>query len=150
MRSNLGWWPAPHWAAMSYLAPLSTCASTGASYQLCFGWDRGKVLSYCSDLSHNYKRYCNLECVLMRSSLGWPPAPHWTTKSYLALSTCASNGASYQLCFVWDSSKSKSTGLDHSHNYKRYCNLECVLMRSNLGWPPAAHWAVISYLALST
>ena len=99
----------------------------------------------------SYKRYYNLICVVMRFNLGWPLAPHWATISHVRLPIYAPTTASDQLYFVWDSSKGKTTGSDHCLSYKRYYNLICVVMRSNLlGWPPAApHWATITYVALS-
>jgi len=82
--------------------------------------------------------------------LGLPPAPLWAAISRLALPTCASNGASDQLYFPWDSSKRKSTGSDHPITYKRYYNPVLELRRSSLGLPPAPLWAAISRLALPT
>jgi hypothetical protein len=82
--------------------------------------------------------------------LGWPPAPHLVTTSCVALSTCASTGASDPLHVVCDSSKRKSTGSDHRLTYKRYYKLVCVLKRSNLGWTPATHSDTTSCVALST
>jgi len=149
MRSKLGWPPAPHWATTSYLA-LPTRASTGASEQLHLVWDSNKRKSTGSGHPLIYKRYYNLVWVRMRSNLGWSPAPHWATTSYLALPTCASTGASCPLYFVWDGSKRKSTGSDHPILLQRHYKLVCVRMRSNLGWPQAPHWATISYLALPT
>jgi hypothetical protein len=86
----------------------------------------------------------------MRSNLDLPPAPHLATISYAALSTSTSTGATDQIYFVWDSSKGKSTGSHHLLTYNRYYNLVCVVTRSNFGWPPAPHWATISYVALFT
>jgi len=77
--------------------------------------------------------------------LGWSPTPHWATISCVALSTSASTAARDQLYFVRVGSKGKSSGSDD-----QYYNLVCVLRRSNLGWPPAPHWAIILYVALST
>jgi len=135
---NLGWAPAPHWATISCVA-LSTSLSTGASDQLYFVWDSSKGKSTGSDRILAHKPYYELICSLRRSNLGWSPASHWATISYVALSTCSSTGASEQLYFVWDSSKGKSTGSDHLLAHKRYYNLLCVLRRSNLGWSPAPH-----------
>jgi len=86
----------------------------------------------------------------MRYNLGLPPAPHWATISCVALSTSSSTVSRDQLYFVWDSSRVKSTGSDLLLTYKPYYNLICVLMRSNLGWSPAPHWATISCVALSS
>ena len=89
----------------------------------------------------------------MRSNLGRPPAPHWTDISYVALSTSASStAASDQLYLVWGLTKGKSTGSDHTLAKGRHHNLVlvCFLLKSNLGRPPAPHWADISYVALST
>jgi hypothetical protein len=86
----------------------------------------------------------------MRFNCGWPPAPHWATTSYLALSTSASCGASDQIYFVRESNKLKSTGSDHLLTYLRHYDLVWVRMRSNCGWPAAPHGATISSLALST
>jgi len=144
----LGWPPAPHWVTISCVA-LSTTSSTTASDQIYFVWDSSKGKSTGSDLIPAYKRYYNLVCVLRRSNLGWPPAPHWATISYVALSTTSWTTASDQFNFVWDGSKGKSTGSDRLLTYKRYYNLVCVLRWSNLGWPPAPHWATIAYVALS-
>jgi hypothetical protein len=68
----------------------------------------------------------------------------------VALSTSSPAGAIIQMKFVWDSSRGKSTGSDHLHAYNRYCNLVCVLRRSNLGLGLAPHWATILCVALST
>jgi hypothetical protein len=59
------------------------------------------------------------------SDLGeYPRAPHQATISmYIALSSLASTAASDQKCFVWDSSKGKSTGSDHCLTCKWYYNL---------------------------
>jgi hypothetical protein len=90
----------------------------------------------------------NLVCILRRSNLGWLPATLWATISCERLTTAASTAASDQLYFVWDSSKGKSTGSDHSLAYKRYYNVVCVLRRSNLGRPQAPLWATISCVAM--
>ena len=82
--------------------------------------------------------------------MGWPQATHSAIVSYVAQSTSSPSTASAQLYFLWDSSKGKSTGSDHLLTYKRYYNLVSVLRRTNLGWPPAPHWATISCVALST
>ena len=37
------------------------------------------------------------ECVLMRSTLSLPPAPHWATISYEALSTSVNTGDTDQI-----------------------------------------------------
>jgi WD40 repeat protein len=132
----LDWPPAPCWAAISCQAP-STCASSGASDQLCFVWDGSKGKSNGLNQLHTYRRYYYLVCVLRRSILDWPPAPCWAAISCLAPSTCASSGASDRLCFVWDGSKGKSNGSNHHRTYRRYYNLLCVLRRSILDWPPA-------------
>jgi len=50
---------------------------------------------------------------IMRTNLGWPPAPHWPTLSCVALSVLASTAASDQLYFVWDTSRGKSAASDH-------------------------------------
>jgi hypothetical protein len=55
----------------------------------------------------------NLVCVLRRSDFGWPPAPHWASISYVALSLSASTAARDQTNLVWDRIKGKSTGSDH-------------------------------------
>jgi hypothetical protein len=34
-----------------------------------------------SDHRLSHKRYYDLVCVVRRSNLGWPPAPHWVTIS---------------------------------------------------------------------
>jgi hypothetical protein len=81
--------------------------------------------------------------------LGWPPAPHWANISSVAMSIFVSSSASDQLYVVWDSSKDKATGSDNRLAYKRYYNLVRVVRRSNLGWPPAPHWANISSVAMS-
>jgi hypothetical protein len=148
-RSNLGLAPPPHWTTISYLA-LSTSASTAAGDRLYFVWGGNKGKLTGSDHHLVYKRYYILVCVLRRSNLGRPPAPHWTTISYLALSTSTSTTASDRLYFVWDGNKGKSTGSDHPLVYKRYYNLVCVLRRSNLGLSPAPHWATMSCVVLST
>jgi hypothetical protein len=127
----LAWLTAPHWATISCVS-LSTSASTGASDQLNFVWDSSKGKSTGSDQSLWSGGHHNLVCVLRRSNLGWPPAPHWATISCVALSTSASTGARDQLYFVWDSSKGKSTGSHHLLLYSLYYNLVCVLRRSNL------------------
>jgi hypothetical protein len=77
-------------------------------------------------------------------------APHWATESCLVLSASSSSTASDHLCFCWDSSKGKSTGSHRHLDYKRYYDLVCIVMRSNLVWSPAPHWATISCLVLST
>jgi hypothetical protein len=141
----LGWPPAPHWTTISCLAP-PTSASTAASLQIHFVWDSSKRKSTGSDHHPTYKRYYNLVCALSRSILGLPPAPHWTTISYLALLASASNGASDKKHLVLDSSKGKASGSNHPFTYKRYYNLVCALRRTNLGWPPAPLRTVISYL----
>jgi hypothetical protein len=82
--------------------------------------------------------------------LGWSSAPHWATISHVTQPTSASTGASDQFYFVWDTSIDKSTSSDKCRTYKRYYNVVYVLKRSNLGWPPAPHWASIKYLPLST
>jgi hypothetical protein len=144
------WLPqAPHWATKSSLV-LSTSSSPGASDQLYFVWDSSNGKSTGSDHLLTYIRHYDLECVRIRSNCGLPPAPHWAATSYLALLTFASTDASDQIYFVWDSSNGKSTGSDHCLTYVRHYDLEWVWMRSNLGWPPAPHWATISSLALST
>jgi hypothetical protein len=140
---------APHWAFISCVS-LSTSASTAASDQLCFVLGRSKGKSTGSDHLLIYKRHYNLVCVLSRSNLDLPPAPHWDTISCFALSTSASTAARDQLCFVLNRSKGNATGLDHLLIYIRYYNVVCVLRRSNLDWPPAPHWATISCLTLST
>jgi hypothetical protein len=145
----LGRPPAPHWASISCVA-LSTSAKTTASDQIYFVWHSSKGKLTGSDHHHTYQRYDNLVCVPRRSNLGQPPAPHWATKSYVELSKSASTAASDQIYFVWHSSKGTSTGSDHHHTYQRYDNLVCVPRRSNLGQPPAPHWATISYIELST
>ena len=142
----MGWPPPPRWATISCVAP-STSASNAASDQLCFVWDGSKGKSTGSDHLLTYKGYYNLVCVLRRSNLNLPPPPHWATISCVALSTSASTAASDQLCFVWDSSKGKSTGSDHRLACGQHHNLVCVLRRSNLGLPQAPHWATISYVA---
>jgi len=143
-------WPlAPHRATILYLA-LSTMTSTGASDRLQIVGDSRKGKSTGSDHHLDHTRYYNLACVVRRSNLGWPPATHWTTISYLALSTTTSTSASDRLYCVWDSRKGKSTGSDHHLAHTRYYNLVCVARRSNLRWPQAPHWATILYLALST
>jgi hypothetical protein len=121
-----------HWAAILCVA-LSTSASSGASDQSYFVWDSSKRKSTGSDHLLTYNRYYNLVCVQRKSDLGWPQSPHWATISCVALSTSASSGASVRLYFVWESSKRKSTGSDHLLTYKRYYNLVCVRMRSDLG-----------------
>jgi hypothetical protein len=86
--------------------------------------------------------------------LGCPPAPHSAAISYLVLSTFPSTAASDQSCLHWDrsrgSSKRKSTFSDHLLTCKRYQNFVCVLRRSDLCLPAAAHWATISCVELST
>jgi hypothetical protein len=96
-----------------------------------------------------YTRYYNLLCGLEWTNLGWPPAPHWATTSYVAQSMSASSGVSEQLQFVWDDSKNKSTGSGHHRTYTRYYNLLKGLERSKLSLPPAPHWATTSYVAQS-
>jgi len=73
--SNLEWWPAPHWATILYLAP-SISASSAASDQLYFVWNRSK--GKLTGLDHHlaYKRYYNPVFVLSRSNMDWSPAPH--------------------------------------------------------------------------
>ena len=149
MRSNLGLRFAPHWATISYVV-LSASASTAATDQIKFVWDGNKGKSSGSDHVLTLKPYYNLVCELRRSNLGWPPAPHWATILYVALSAFASSAATNQLYFVWDSSNGKSTGSDHLLTYKRYYNLVWELRRSNLGWPQATHSAIVSYVAQST
>jgi hypothetical protein len=148
-RSNLGLAPPPHLTTISYVA-LSTSASTAACDRLYFVWDRSKGKSTGSDHHLMYGGHDNIVCVLRRSNLGLAPPPHWTTISYLALSTSTSTTASDRLYFVWDGNKGKSTGSDHPLFYKRYYNLVCVLRRSNLGLSPAPHWATMSCVVLST
>jgi hypothetical protein len=149
IRSDLGWPPAPHWATFSFVA-LSTSASTGASDQLYVVLDSSKGKSTGSDHVLLYLQHFNLVWVQVRSDLGWPPAPHWAAFSFVALSTSASTGARGQLYFVWDSSKGGSTGSDHLLSNTRHYNLIWVRLRSDLGWPPAPHWAIISYVAWPT
>jgi hypothetical protein len=145
----LGWPQAPHWATISCEA-LSTWASIAAGDRLWFVWGRSKSKLSGSDDLQTYKRCYNLVCVLRRSNLGWPQAPPWATISCEALSTWASTAAGDRLWFVWDRSKSKSSGSDDLLTYKRCYNFVCVLRRSNLGWQPAPPWATISCVALST
>jgi hypothetical protein len=148
-RSNWGWPPAPHWDIISCVA-LSTSASSAASDRITCVWDGSKRKSTGSDHPVSWRRHGNPVCVLRRSNLILPPAPHWDIISCVALSTSASSAASDQITFVWFSSKRKSTGSDHSLSWRRHGNLVCVLRRSNLIWPPAPHWAIISCVALST
>jgi hypothetical protein len=101
-------------------------------------------------LSQSAVTHANPVCVLRRSNLIWPQPPHWATISCVALSTSASFGASDQITFVWDGSKRKSTGSDHSLSWRRHNNLVCVLRRSDWGWPPPPHCATVSCVALST
>jgi len=149
MRSNWGRPPAPQWAAILFVA-MCTCASTGASNQIYFIWDRSKGKSSVTDHHFVYKCYYNLVCVVMRSNWGRPPAPQWAALLCVAMCTCSSTGASDQIYFIWDRRKGKSSGSDHPLVYKRYCNLVCVVMRSNWGWPPAPQWATILCVAMCT
>ena len=139
--------PSPHWDTISYKA-LLRCASTGPCVHLHFHWDSRKGKLSGSGLLLNHKRYCNLVYVRRSSSLSRPPAPHWATISNIALLRCASTGPCDAFHFRWDSRKGKSTGSDHLYNHKRYYNLVCVRRRSDLGRPPAPHWAATSYNAL--
>ena len=145
----MGWPPATHWATISFIS-LYTSASSTATGPIYFVWDSRKGKSTGSDHCLTYIRCHNLVCARMRSNLDLPPATHWATISNLSLSTSASSAATDSLYFDWDSRKGKSTGSDHHLTYIRYYNLVCVRMRSNLGWPPATHWATISYVSLST
>jgi hypothetical protein len=124
-----GWPPAPRWATISCVV-LSTSTSDAASEQLYFVWDISKDKSTGSDHRLPYKRYYNLVCVLRRLIWGWPPAQHWATISFVALSTSASDAVSEQIYMVWDISKGKSTGSDHLHALDTLYNLVCVLRRS--------------------
>jgi hypothetical protein len=119
MRSSFGRPPAPLCVTISCVA-LSTLTSTAASDRLYFVLDGTKDRSFGSDHLLTYKRYCNLVCVMMRSSLGGPPAPLCATISCVALSTLTSTAASDRLYFVWDRTKDKSTGSDYLLTYKRY------------------------------
>jgi hypothetical protein len=83
-RSDLGLPQAPHWATISCVAP-SIYASTTAPDQLYFGSDSSNGKSTVSDHRLTYKRYHNLVCVLRRSNLGRPQAPHWATMSCVAV-----------------------------------------------------------------
>jgi hypothetical protein len=121
-RSNLGLTPAPHWATILYLEP-STSASSAASDQLYFVWNRSKGKSTGADHHLAYKRYYNLVYLLRRSNLGVSPAPHWATILYLAPSTSAPSAASDHLYFVWNRSKGKSTVSDRHLSYNQYYNL---------------------------
>jgi len=60
----------------------------------------------------------------------------------------SSSGAGQQIQFVWERNKNKRAGSSHHNTYKRHYNILCVVMRANLGRPPAPHWAIISYLVL--
>jgi hypothetical protein len=137
MWANLGWQPAPHWAAILSLA-LSTCASSGAGDQLSFGWGRRKNKTTATSHLLTYKRYYNLVCGLMWATLGRPPAPHWATTLSLARSTCASSDAGDQLSFGWGHRKIKTTATSHLFTYKRYYNLVCGFLCGQF-WDGSLH-----------
>ncbi len=105
--------------------------------ELYFFWDSREGKSTGSDHLLACKWYYNLVCVLRRSNLGWPPAPHWATIWCVALWRSESSSSSDELYFVRDRSKGKLTGSDHLLAYKRHYNLVCLLRRSNLGLSPA-------------
>jgi len=142
--SRLGWPPAPHSANISYLThrpqwqkPLlvTNCTLFGIVV---------KVNSTGSDYHLERRQHHNLVCVLSRTNLGLPPAPHWATISYLTPSTLASNAASDQLYFVWDSSKGKFNRLRPSSRLRTLLQLRICPEQDQLGLAAStSHWATI-------
>ena len=144
MREYLGLPPSPHWAVITYAMTVIS-SSSGAGQQIQFVWDSRNNKQAGPSRHNTYKRHYNIICVVMRADLGWPPASHWAAITYAMTVISSSSGAGQQIQFVWDSRNNKQAGPSRHNTYKRHYNLVCVVMRADLGWPPASHWAAITY-----
>ena len=96
---------------------------------------------------HRWWRCYSDVLVLMRQDLGWPPAPHLPSSSWFAPAIKHCRHKNTPLKSVRIVTKDIASKPCCLHRWSRSYSDVSVLMRQDLGWPPAPHLPSSSWLA---